>query len=98
MSSNSCVLLIAERDDAEATLVAESLSAYDAEVFWVDTADFPGSLGLIGTPGSGHPGWLCGRSGKIDLALVHSIYRRSPALFCVEDGMSAPEPMPLSLS
>jgi hypothetical protein len=89
--SSSCVLLIAEREDAEAGLVAESLDAYGVEVFWVNTADFPRSLDLIATPGVKHPGWLRSRDGEIDLALVHSVYRRSPALFSVEDGMSAPE-------
>lgn len=91
MSNGSCVLLLAERDDAEAGLVAESLGAYGVEVFWVDTADFPGSLDLIATPGAQHPGWLCSRDGEIDLALVRSVYRRSPALFGVDEGMSAPE-------
>lgn len=91
MSSGSCVLLIAKRDDSEAGLVAESLGAHDVEVFWIDTAEFPARLDLIATPGARHPGWLRSQDGEIDLALVRSVYRRSPALFGVDDGMSAPE-------
>lgn len=91
MSSSTCVLLIAERDDAEAGLVAESLGAHDVEAFWVDTSEFPARLDLIATPGAKHPGWLRSRDGQIDLALVRSVYRRSPALFSVDDDMSAPE-------
>jgi hypothetical protein len=85
------VLLIAERDDAEARLVAGSLSAHDVEVCWVDTSEFPARLDLIATPGEKHPGWLRSRDSEIDLALVRSVYRRSPALCGVDDGMSSPE-------
>jgi ATP-grasp ribosomal peptide maturase len=85
------VLLIAERDDSETKLVADALAVHGVEVFWIDTADFPSRLGLIATPGASHPGWLHSADDKIDLALVRSVYRRSPAVFSLPGGMSAPE-------
>ncbi|HET9254676.1 MAG TPA: ATP-grasp ribosomal peptide maturase [Pseudonocardiaceae bacterium] len=91
MSGNACILLIAERDDAEAGLVAESLGAHGIEVCWIDTADFPGHLDLIATPGAKYPGWLRSPDGEINLAQVRSVYRRSPSMFGMDDGMSAPE-------
>lgn len=91
MSVKGCVLLIAERDDSEAELVAEALAVQAIEVSWIDTADFPSRLGLVATPGASHPGWLRNADDEIDLALVRSVYRRSPAVFAMADGMSAPE-------
>lgn len=91
MSLKDCVLLIAERDDSEAQLVVDALAVHTVEVSWIDTADFPSRLGLVATPGASHPGWLRSADGEIDLALVRSVYRRSPAVFGLADGMSAPE-------
>ncbi len=91
MSLIYCVLLIAQRDDSEAQLVSEALAVHAVEVAWIDTADFPSRLGLIATPGASHPGWLHSVDGEIDLALVRSVYRRSPAVFGLTEGMSDPE-------
>jgi len=91
MSGSDCILVIAERGDAEAGLVVEALDIRGADVLWIDTADFPGRLGLIVTPGSAHPGWLRTENRDLDLAQVRSVYRRSPAVFEFSDGMSAPE-------
>lgn len=91
MNRRDCVLLIAERDDSEAKLVADALAVHAVEVAWIDTADFPSRLSLVATPGGSHPGWLRSADGEIDLALVRSVYRRSPALFVLADGMSTPE-------
>lgn len=91
MSLRDCVLLIAERDDCETKLVASALAVYAVEVSWIDTADFPSRLGLVATPGASHPGWLRSTDDEIDLALVRSVYRRSPAMFGMADDMSAPE-------
>ncbi|MGH3753347.1 MAG: hypothetical protein ACRDRP_11725 [Pseudonocardiaceae bacterium] len=84
-------MLIAERDDCEAKLVADALAVHTVEVSWIDTADFPDRLGLVATPGASHPGWLRSADSEIDLALVRSVYRRSPAVFGLADGMSTPE-------
>lgn len=88
---DSVVLLIADRDDSETKLVAEALAVQSVAISWIDTADFPSRLSLVATPGDSHPGWLHSTDGEIDLALVRSVYRRSPAMFDLADGMSAPE-------
>ncbi|MGH3824464.1 MAG: MvdC/MvdD family ATP grasp protein [Pseudonocardiaceae bacterium] len=91
MSLNHKILLIAESDDSETELVAETLTRHAVETCWIDTADFPSRLGLVATPGESHPGRLFSVNREIDLSMVRSVYRRSPAVFRLADDMSAPE-------
>lgn len=91
MSGIDCILLIAAPGDAETNLVCKALQDRGADPLWIDTADFPNRLGLVATPGSAHPGWLRSGDRDLDLALVRSVYRRSPAIFEFAEGMSAPE-------
>jgi ATP-grasp ribosomal peptide maturase len=86
------VLVIAQALDGTADLVVDALLARGAEVARIDTADFPGALSLAATPDRiDSPGWLCVRGRRIDLELVCSVYRRSPARFAFPVGMSVPE-------
>ncbi|MGH3844627.1 MAG: hypothetical protein ACRDS0_24765, partial [Pseudonocardiaceae bacterium] len=72
--------------------MADALLAREADVARIDTADFPGSLSIAATPERiDSPGWLRCRGRRIDLASVHSVYRRQPAQFVFPAGMSAPE-------
>lgn len=90
--SGQIVLVVAQAQDGTADLVIDALLAREADVARIDTADFPGSLSLAATPERiDSPGWLssCGR--RIDLASVHSVYRRQPAQFTFPAGMSEPE-------
>lgn len=91
MREGGCILLIASSGDAETSLVYEVLQARAVDSLWIDTADFPQRLSLAATPGSTHPGWLHSGNRDLDLALVRSVYRRSPAVFELAEGMSAPE-------
>jgi ATP-grasp ribosomal peptide maturase len=91
MSGDDCILLIASPGDAEAGLVYKALQTRGVDPLWIDTANFPNRLGLVATPGSAHPGWLRSGDRNLDLALVRSVYRRSPAVFELAEGMSAPE-------
>ncbi|MGH3686865.1 MAG: ATP-grasp ribosomal peptide maturase [Pseudonocardiaceae bacterium] len=86
------VLVIAQAQDGTADLVVDALLTRGAEIARIDTADFPDTLSLAATPDRiDSPGWLCARGRRIDLELVRSVYRRSPARFAFPDGMSAPE-------
>ena len=86
------VLVVAQTQDGTADLVEDALSARDADVARIDTADFPSSLSLAATPNDiDSPGWLCMRDRRINLASVHSVYRRSPAQFTFPPGMSETE-------
>jgi ATP-grasp ribosomal peptide maturase len=86
------VLVMAQARDGAADRVVDALLARGAEVARIDTAEFPGALSLAATPDRiDSPGWLCARGPRIDLALVGSVYRRSPARFAFPAGMSAPE-------
>lgn len=91
MSDLGIVLVIAERQDAEAELVTEELAAGQIEVRWIDTADFPAGIALVATPGAAQPGWLIAEGREINLGQVRGVYRRSPAMFGVDEGMSSPE-------
>ncbi len=91
MSDVALVMVIAERDDAEAELVAKELAACGVDVRWIDTADFPYQLALVATPGAAEPGWLIAEGKQIDLGRLRGVYRRSPAMFGVDQGMSSPE-------
>ncbi|MDQ2708940.1 MAG: hypothetical protein M3Z25_15455 [Actinomycetota bacterium] len=83
-----CVLVIADPDDGEAGLVQNALTE---SVVWIDTADFPERLGLVATPDRSHPGWLHHGDQVIDLGAVSAVYRRSPGVFGLDEGMSEPE-------
>lgn len=86
------MLVIAQVGDGTADLVIDALVARGAVVARIDTADFPSALSLAATPDRiDSPGWLCARGQRVDLGLVRSVYRRSPARFVFPDGMSAPE-------
>ncbi|MGH3768617.1 MAG: MvdC/MvdD family ATP grasp protein [Pseudonocardiaceae bacterium] len=90
--SGQVVLVVAQAQDGTADLVADALLAREADVARIDTADFPGSLSIAATPERiDSPGWLRCRGRRIDLASVHSVYRRQPAQFVFPAGMSAPE-------
>ncbi|MPZ65358.1 MAG: ATP-grasp ribosomal peptide maturase [Pseudonocardiaceae bacterium] len=86
------MLVIAQAEDATADLVVDALRARGAEVARIDTADFPRRLSLAAAPDRiDVPGYLCTEHHLIDLAVVRSVYRRSPARFAFPDGMSGPE-------
>lgn len=87
------VLVIADPDDREADLVTAALRARSVEFAWIDTADFPERLGLTFTAGTGNvAGLLHLPDGTIlDLDTIEAVYRRSPGMFGLDDGMSAPE-------
>ncbi|MGH3565018.1 MAG: ATP-grasp ribosomal peptide maturase [Pseudonocardia sp.] len=86
------MLVIAQAQDGTADLVVDALLARGADVVRIDTADFPSSLFLAATPDRiDLPGWLCAHGRRIDLASVHSVYRRHPAHFEFPAGMSEPE-------
>lgn len=86
------VLVVAQAEDSTADLVVDALLARQADVARIDTADFPGSVSLAATPERiDSPGWLSVRGHQVDLASVHSVYRRHPAHFAFPDGMSESE-------
>ncbi len=86
------MLVIAQVGDVTADLVIDALVARGAVVARIDTADFPSALSMAATPDRiDSPGWLCARGQRVDLGLVRSVYRRSPARFAFPEGMSAPE-------
>ncbi|MGH3830688.1 MAG: ATP-grasp ribosomal peptide maturase [Pseudonocardiaceae bacterium] len=90
--SGHTVLVIAQTQDGTADLVVDALLAREADVARIDTADFPGTLSLAATPERiNSPGWLRSHGRRIELASVHSVYRRQPAHFTFPPGMSAPE-------
>src|SRR5918999_1250013 len=86
-----CILLIAGSDDSESSLVQEALLQQAATVARIDTVDFPERMRLVATPVLPHPGWLNVDGQEIDLGAVSAVYRRSPGVFGLPDGMSDPE-------
>lgn len=86
------VLVLAQEQDTTADLVVDALHGRDAAVARIDTADFPRSLRIVGTPDRlDSPGWLWAGDHRIDLASISSVYRRHPAEFTFPEGMSEPE-------
>lgn len=91
-ADSGVVLVIAQAEDATVDLVVDALCARGADVARIDTADFPRRLSLAAAPDRiDVPGYLCTEHHLIDLAVVRSVYRRSPARFAFPDGMSGPE-------
>lgn len=87
------VLVIAARDDWPTDRVVKLLSDRGAEVFRMDTAEFPQDLTLAGRIDvrQGWSGGLAASHRAVDLAEVESVYYRAPTPFRFTDGMSVPE-------
>ncbi|MBD0837149.1 ATP-grasp ribosomal peptide maturase [Streptomyces sp. TRM68416] len=87
------VLVIAARDDWPTDRVVKALTDGGAEVFRMDTAEFPQDLTL-----AGHIDARCGWSGglttahrAVDLADIDAVYFRAPNAFALPSAMSGPE-------
>ncbi|MEU0844815.1 ATP-grasp ribosomal peptide maturase [Streptomyces sp. NPDC005962] len=87
------VLIIAARDDWPTDKVVKTLTERGAEVFRMDTADFPQRLELAARidQGQAWTGGLFTSTRALDLADVGSVYFRAPGAFSFPDGMSGPE-------
>jgi ATP-grasp ribosomal peptide maturase len=87
------VLVIAANDDWPTDRVVTELTGRGAEVFRMDTADFPQQLSLTGRIDQGH-GWageLATVQRTVDLSRVGAVYYRAPGAFQFPDGMTGPE-------
>ncbi|WP_331720768.1 ATP-grasp ribosomal peptide maturase (plasmid) [Streptomyces sp. NBC_01136] len=87
------VLIIAAADDWPTDRVVTELTARGAEVFRMDTADFPQrlSLGARIDQAQGWTGELATDHRTVDLARVGAVYYRAPGSFQFPDGMTEPE-------
>ncbi|WP_330455343.1 MULTISPECIES: ATP-grasp ribosomal peptide maturase [unclassified Streptomyces] len=87
------VLIIAAADDWPTDRVVTELRRHGAEVFRMDTADFPQWLSLAGRIDQ-EVAWTGGLSTEhrtVDLAQVGAVYYRAPGSFRFPDGLSGPE-------
>ena len=87
------ILVIAAADDWPTDRVVSALNARGAEVFRMDTTDFPQRLALAGRIDEGH-GWVGELSTDwrtVDLARVSAVYYRAPGPFGISEAMSGPE-------
>ncbi|MFH8500666.1 ATP-grasp ribosomal peptide maturase [Streptomyces coeruleorubidus] len=88
------VLVIAANDDWPTDRVVIELTGRGAEVFRMDTADFPQQISLTGRIDWGHDGWageLATVHRAVELSRVGAVYYRAPGAFQFPDGMTAPE-------
>ncbi|UGY91347.1 ATP-grasp ribosomal peptide maturase [Streptomyces gobiensis] len=87
------ILMIAAKDDWPTDRVVKVLTDRGAEVFRMDTADFPQELTLAGRIETrrGWTGGLTTSHRAIDLAEVESVYYRAPNAFDLPATMSGPE-------
>ncbi|MFF9587814.1 ATP-grasp ribosomal peptide maturase [Streptomyces sp. NPDC014646] len=87
------VLVIAARDDWPTDRVVKALTDGGAEVFRMDTAEFPQELTLAGRIDAwrGWAGGLTTAHRAVDLADVSAVYYRAPGAFAFPDAMSEPE-------
>ncbi|MFI6730984.1 ATP-grasp ribosomal peptide maturase [Streptomyces atratus] len=87
------VLIIAAADDWPTDRVVVELERSGAEVFRMDTADFPQQLALAGRidQGTAWTGDLSTEHRIVDLSRVGAVYYRAPGAFQFPQGMSGPE-------
>ncbi|GCD45376.1 ATP-grasp ribosomal peptide maturase [Streptomyces paromomycinus] len=86
------VLVIAARDDWPTDRVVRMLSDRGADVFRLDSADFPQQLALDSRLGpNGWTGALSNAHRAADLSTITAAYFRAPAAFEFPPGMSGPE-------
>ncbi|MGW2496246.1 ATP-grasp ribosomal peptide maturase [Streptomyces pseudogriseolus] len=87
------VLIIAAADDWPTDRVVVELEQRGAEVFRMDTADFPQRLTLAGRidQGYGWTGELTTEHRTVELSRVGAVYYRAPGAFQFPAGMSGPE-------
>ncbi|GGS74008.1 ATP-grasp ribosomal peptide maturase [Streptomyces cinerochromogenes] len=89
----TAVLVIAARDDWPTDRVVKALTDGGAEVFRMDTAEFPQDLTLAGRIDArrGWSGGLASPLRAVDLASVTAVYYRAPNAFAFPPTMSEPE-------
>ncbi|MET9086187.1 ATP-grasp ribosomal peptide maturase [Streptomyces sp. NPDC004237] len=89
----SAVLVIAARDDWPTDRVVKALTDGGAEVFRMDTAEFPLDLTLAGRIDArqGWSGGLATSRRAVDLADITAVYYRTPNAFELPPTMSGPE-------
>ncbi|MEE4593952.1 RimK domain-containing protein [Streptomyces sp. DSM 41524] len=89
----STVLVIAARDDWPTDRVVKALTDGGAEVFRMDTAEFPQEVTLAGRIDArrGWSGGLTTAHRAVDLANVSAVYYRAPNSFSLPATMSEPE-------
>jgi ATP-grasp ribosomal peptide maturase len=89
----SAVLVIAARDDWPTDRVVKALTDGGAEVFRMDTAEFPMDLTLAGRIDArqGWSGGLATPHRAVDLADITAVYYRTPNAFTLPPTMSEPE-------
>ncbi|MFJ2719350.1 ATP-grasp ribosomal peptide maturase [Streptomyces sp. NPDC087437] len=87
------VLVIAARDDWPTDRVVKTLTDGGAEVFRMDTAEFPKDLTLAGRIDArrGWAGGLASPHRAVDLADITAVYYRAPNAFALPATMSEPE-------
>ncbi|WP_326771109.1 ATP-grasp ribosomal peptide maturase (plasmid) [Streptomyces sp. NBC_01591] len=87
------VLVIAARDDWPTDRVVKALTDGGAEVFRMDTAEFPQELTLAGRIDArqGWAGGLTTAHRAVDLADISAVYYRAPNPFALPAAMSEPE-------
>lgn len=87
------VLVIAARDDWPTDRVVKALTDGGAEVFRMDTAEFPMDLTLAGRIDArrGWSGGLATPFRAVDLADITAVYYRAPNAFALPPTMSEPE-------
>ncbi|MEV6759465.1 ATP-grasp ribosomal peptide maturase [Streptomyces sp. NPDC051105] len=87
------VLVIAARDDWPTDRVVKALTDGGAEVFRMDTAEFPLDLTLAGRIDArqGWSGGLTNPRRAVDLADITAVYYRTPNAFSLPLTMSGPE-------
>lgn len=89
----SPVLIIAAADDWPTDRIVVELERRGAEVFRMDTADFPQRLALAGRidQGQAWTGELTTEHRMVELSRVGAVYYRAPGAFQFPQGMSGPE-------
>ncbi|MGW1000499.1 ATP-grasp ribosomal peptide maturase [Streptomyces sp. NPDC002520] len=87
------VLVIAARDDWPTDRVVKALTDGGAEVFRMDTAEFPMDLTLAGRIDArrGWSGGLATPLRAVDIADITAVYYRAPNAFALPPTMSEPE-------
>ncbi|MEV6744160.1 ATP-grasp ribosomal peptide maturase [Streptomyces sp. NPDC051080] len=89
----STVLVVAARDDWPTDRVVKALTDGGAEVFRMDTAEFPQELTLAGRIDArqGWAGGLTTAHRAVDLADIEAVYYRAPNPFALSPAMSEAE-------
>jgi ATP-grasp ribosomal peptide maturase len=90
-SSANTVLVLTEPGDTTADLVVKELDQRGAQVFRVDTAEFPLSLQVSARFDGGWGGEISGADGSVDLRDIRSVYVRRPTEFVFSASMTDAE-------